>query len=81
MSTVVCALALGHTDDVGGDAANDKLSVARAQSVTHYLQNQGVRSANLSAGRPVVSVSQWRRMSRLMVAHRTDASNFVSETN
>ncbi len=43
------ARVVGHTDDVGGDAANDKLSMARAQSVMHYLQGQGVRSSNLSA--------------------------------
>lgn len=43
------AQVLGHTDNVGSDVANEKLSLARAQSVTHYLQSTGVRVANLSA--------------------------------
>lgn len=43
------ARVVGHTDNVGSDVANEKLSVARAQSVEHYLQSAGVRAANLSA--------------------------------
>lgn len=43
------AQVVGHTDNVGSDVANDKLSLARAQAVTHYLQSTGVRSSNLSA--------------------------------
>ncbi len=42
------ARVVGHTDDVGSDATNDKLSLARAQSVSAYLQSTGVRASNLS---------------------------------
>jgi len=42
------ARVVGHTDDVGSDASNDKLSLARAQSVANYLQSTGVRASNLS---------------------------------
>ncbi len=32
----------GHTDDVGAEAANNVLSLARARSVMHYLVNHGI---------------------------------------
>ena len=35
-------IAVGHTDAVGGDAYNQKLSVARAESVKAYLVSKGV---------------------------------------
>ena len=35
-------IAVGHTDSVGGDAYNQKLSVARAESVKAYLVSKGV---------------------------------------
>ncbi|MEP7298268.1 MAG: outer membrane protein OmpA [Burkholderiales bacterium] len=35
-------IAVGHTDSVGGDAYNQKLSVARAESVKAYLVGKGV---------------------------------------
>jgi len=35
-------IAVGHTDAVGGDAYNQKLSVARAESVKGYLVSKGV---------------------------------------
>jgi adhesin transport system outer membrane protein len=35
-------IAVGHTDSVGSDAYNQRLSVARAESVKAYLVNQGV---------------------------------------
>ncbi|HET8871494.1 MAG TPA: OmpA family protein [Aquabacterium sp.] len=43
------ARVVGHTDNVGSDAINDKLSLARAQSVVSYLESTGVRPSNLSA--------------------------------
>lgn len=36
---------LGHTDRLGSDAYNDKLSEARAKTVQGYLQSLGVKSA------------------------------------
>jgi len=35
-------IAVGHTDSVGGDAYNQKLSVRRAESVKNYLVSKGV---------------------------------------
>lgn len=39
----------GHTDDVGKDADNLKLSKARAKSVREYLISKGVKSSRLSS--------------------------------
>ncbi len=39
----------GHTDNVGGDAANKKLSEDRIQSVRQYLINQGVAESRMTA--------------------------------
>ncbi|MEO8369762.1 MAG: OmpA family protein [Candidatus Solibacter sp.] len=39
----------GHTDSVGGDEYNMKLSENRANTVREYLQAQGVQSGNLTA--------------------------------
>jgi outer membrane protein OmpA-like peptidoglycan-associated protein len=39
----------GHTDDVGSDAANDALSLARATSVMSYLTSHGVRADRMTA--------------------------------
>ena len=39
----------GHTDSVGSDAYNQKLSQRRARSVVNYLVDQGVPAAKLSA--------------------------------
>jgi OmpA-OmpF porin, OOP family len=35
-------IAVGHTDSVGSDAANQKLSVARAESVKNFLVSKGI---------------------------------------
>ena len=37
-------IAVGHTDSVGTDAYNQKLSVRRAESVKAYLESKGVES-------------------------------------
>lgn len=39
----------GHTDSVGSDALNEKLSDRRANAVMSYLVNNGVNSSSLSA--------------------------------
>ena len=35
-------IAVGHTDSVGGDAANQKLSVARSEAVKAFLTSKGI---------------------------------------
>ena len=37
-------IAVGHTDSIGGDAYNDKLSVKRAESIKTYLTGKGVEA-------------------------------------
>ena len=39
---------IGHTDDTGTDAVNDRLSVSRAKAVRDYLVDRGVGSDRLS---------------------------------
>ncbi len=39
----------GHTDNVGGDAYNQKLSERRAESVRQYLVNAGIASGNMTS--------------------------------
>jgi outer membrane protein OmpA-like peptidoglycan-associated protein len=39
----------GYTDNVGGEAYNQKLSEERAQAVGDFLESQGVQQANLTA--------------------------------
>src|SRR5206468_6231270 len=53
-------LIVGHTDDVGTDGYNQKLSERRASSAARYLSSQGVRRARigtegLGESEPVVS--------------------------
>lgn len=43
---------VGHTDNTGSDALNDRLSLERAQSVRNYLVDRGVRADTIQvAGR------------------------------
>ncbi len=37
-------IAVGHTDSIGTDAYNQKLSIRRAESVKAYLQSKGIES-------------------------------------
>jgi OOP family OmpA-OmpF porin len=40
-------IAVGHTDNVGGDALNQRLSVARAESVKAYLVSKGIDASRV----------------------------------
>ncbi|RYE79235.1 MAG: OmpA family protein, partial [Oxalobacteraceae bacterium] len=40
-------IAVGHTDSVGTDEYNQKLSVRRAEAVKSYLQGKGVESTRI----------------------------------
>ena len=42
-------IAVGHTDSVGSDAYNQKLSQGRADSVRNYLISKGARPDQLTA--------------------------------
>jgi outer membrane protein OmpA-like peptidoglycan-associated protein len=53
-------LVIGHTDDVGTDAFNDKLSLSRANAVKDYAQSKGVLTSRLKTSgkgesEPIVS--------------------------
>ena len=45
-TTIVVA---GHTDSTGSEAYNQRLSVRRANSVTSYLEDLGIRSSRIDA--------------------------------
>lgn len=60
----------GHTDDVGGDRYNEKLSLRRAESVAGYLRLQGIDGSRIGV--------EGYGKSRPLVGGSTDA---VRETN
>jgi outer membrane protein OmpA-like peptidoglycan-associated protein len=39
----------GHTDSIGSDAMNDKLSQARAESVRNYLVGAGIAASHVTS--------------------------------
>jgi OOP family OmpA-OmpF porin len=47
--TVISVLVKGHTDSVGSEAYNDKLSQRRADSVVAFLVGQGVAADKIKA--------------------------------
>jgi OOP family OmpA-OmpF porin len=56
----VAVIAEGHTDSIGSDAYNQKLSEQRAESVRRYLVNGGIEAGRISTegfgeSRPVAS--------------------------
>jgi outer membrane protein OmpA-like peptidoglycan-associated protein len=63
----------GHTDSVGSDDFNQKLSEQRAESARKYLQDAGIATDNLVA-RGFGEVSRWRAMMAMPVAARTAES-------
>ena len=42
--TLEVVISVGHTDSVGGDAYNQKLSVRRAEAVKAYLVSKGIEA-------------------------------------
>jgi len=73
------ALVEGHTDSVGSDAYNMKLSDRRAKSVFDYLTSRGVDPSRLSSvGKgetmPIAdnSTAEGRQQNRRVMLIRTD---------
>ena len=48
-SSIQTLVAVGHTDRLGSDSYNDRLSEARAKTVLAYLESLGVRSTSAQA--------------------------------
>jgi len=73
------ANATGHTDDVGDEAYNLKLSERRAQAVVDYLAAKGVASGRVTAigmgeTKPLAdnSTEEGRAQNRRVTIRRTD---------
>jgi OOP family OmpA-OmpF porin len=71
--------ATGHTDNVGDDAYNQKLSERRAQAVVDYLAAKGVASGRISAigmgeAKPLAdnATEEGRAQNRRVTIRRTD---------
>ena len=45
--TLEVIVAVGHTDSIGTDAYNQKLSIRRAESVKKYLVSQGIEAKRI----------------------------------
>ena len=74
------ALIEGHTDSVGSDAYNLKLSDRRAKSVYDYLTSRGVDPARLSSighgeAKPIAdnATDEGRQLNRRVMLIRTDS--------
>jgi outer membrane protein OmpA-like peptidoglycan-associated protein len=72
----------GHTDSVGSDSFNEKLSQARAQSVMNYLIGKGIPSDRMTAvgygeTRPIAdnNTSEGRRTNRRVEIHGETPDN------
>jgi OOP family OmpA-OmpF porin len=75
----ISGVAEGHTDSVGADAYNQKLSEARARSVIAYLASRGIDAARVTPvgygeSRPVADnrSDAGRAQNRRVVLRRTD---------
>ncbi len=72
----------GHTDEVGGDAANQALGLRRANAVVSYLATQGISKSRLEAvvsygkTQPLVMTGGPNEMNRRTV---TEVSGFVGK--
>jgi SecD/SecF fusion protein len=78
----------GHTDNLGSEENNKRLSQGRAASVREYLIAQGVQEDRLVAigygeQRPVVSnnTEEGRAQNRRIEMHRTDEATIESANN
>jgi Outer membrane protein and related peptidoglycan-associated (lipo)proteins len=64
----------GHTDSVGGDAYNQRLSEQRADAVRQYLVGNGLNSASVTA-KGFGKTMPWHPTIRLQDASRTGVWN------
>ena len=71
----IAVIAEGHTDSVGTDAYNKRLSERRSRAVKDYLVKGGISASRASRPSATVSRSRWRRTTRRMVGPRTAASS------
>ncbi len=62
---------VGHTDPVGGMAANDRLSLARARAVSDALRNEGYLGEMLLIGRGERDPLDWRAPMSRQTYHQT----------
>jgi len=74
------ALIEGHTDSIGSDAYNLKLSDRRAKAVYDYLTSRGVDPARLSSighgeSKPIAdnATDEGRQLNRRVMLIRTDS--------